>query len=426
MRAERQIVFLLAVALYVNVAVYMTQTLDTVDWDGVATTFHAFDVAFGGEQPSLSRIGFSEAPMAALLQIPLVAAVPSLGSRALVGPITSAVLAALACLMLCKLMAETHAPRWVRWPLLVVFGLNPTWVYAAATGSRAPLVCFLVLACGLCVARWALEGILRDLVLCGFIVSVALMSQLEAVSLAVSVALAIWSIVSAQQGGRARVEATLTTLLLPVAAVAVLWVGTCWAIMGDPLHSLRGRAADDRVWLLVFETALFASFLLWCRWAAATARPVLAGLVPAVLVATAGSLIAGWNGAAPLPWEGYTYLQPSGQDGDTFGDMRQVAQSAAESAGDGLVIVDSEMAFAVALAGGRPRTFATAESLQGGSPGEELSRATHVLTDLRPPPGGDPLLAPVTRIDDLLQGGRPVDIWSDGKWRLVRLAPNVE
>ncbi|MFQ5810493.1 MAG: hypothetical protein ACE5JM_12815, partial [Armatimonadota bacterium] len=182
-RAECWIVFGAALAGYVAVAVYLTLALDKVDWSSVATTSRSFDVVFGGAQPSLSRIGFAEAPLPALLQIPLVAAAPGLGTSAVAGPLTSAALAALACVVLCRLMTETGAARWLRWPLVLGFGLNPTWLYAAATGSAAPLVCFLVVSCGLYLARWAREGILRDLVMCGLIAGAALMSQLESASL---------------------------------------------------------------------------------------------------------------------------------------------------------------------------------------------------------------------------------------------------
>jgi hypothetical protein len=412
------VVFGAALAIYAAVAVYVTLGLDKVDWDSVATTSRGFDVAFGGAQPSLSRIGFAEAPLLALLQIPLVAAAPCLGTSALAGPLTSAALAALACVVLCRLMVETGTARWFRWLLVLGFGLNPTWLYAAVTGSAAPLVCFFVVSCGLYVTRWTKEGILRDLVTCGLIAGAALMSQLEAGSLTIAVALGVCLVVGADRGGGwARVEGTLITLLLPVAAVAALWGGVCWALMGDPLYSLREDAAADRACLVSLETALCASLLLWCRWAATRTHPVLAGIVPTLLVATTGVLVAGWERGAPAPWAGYGYLQPLTHDVQTFGDIRRVAAGAAEEAGDGVVIVDSAMAFAVALASGRPDAFGGIDPERPEKMRAELSRATHLLTDRHPREAQE---------WDLPGGRRAAEVWSMGEWRLFRLAPNVE
>lgn len=428
-RAECWIVLLVAVAVYVPVAVYLTLALDKVDWAAVATTSRAFDVVFGGEQPGLSRIGFAEPPLPGLLQIPLVAAMPHLGARALAAPLAAAVLAALACVLLCKVMAETGAPRWLRWLLLLGFGFNPTWLYAAATGlMMAPLVCFLALACGLYLARWAREGVLRDLVMCGLIASAAFIAHLEAAALTVAMALAVGLIVRAdRRGDWSEVEGTLITLLLPAAAVAAVWTGTCWAIMGDPLYSLRGGAGADRIWLLALEGTLFASFVLWCRRTATETRPLLAGLTPTLIMAATGALIAGWDGTAPSPWAGYGYLQPVQEDVQTFTDFRRLGSAAANAAGDGLVIVDSDMAFAISLASGRPRSFVAADLLHRRKAGDKLRLATHVLTDLTAaPPAADGTAPPDTRVNGFLGGRRLVRVWSVGQWRLFRLPADVE
>jgi hypothetical protein len=322
-------------------------------------------------------------------------------------------------------MVETGAARWLRWLLLLAFACSPTWVYAAATGLSAALVCFLALACALYLVRWAQEGILRDLAMCGAIAGTALISHLEAAALAIAVAAAVWVIIWADRGGGwAQVEGTLITLLLPALAVAAVWAGVCWAIMGDPLHSLRGGAAADRAWLLALETALCASLLLWCRWAGTRTQPLLAAVLPTLIAGAMGVVVAGWNGAAPSPWAGYGYLQPATQDGRTFSDIRSVAWAATAAAGDGVVLVDSDMAFAVALASGRPSAFVSVDPAQPAKARDELSRATHLLTDRLSAARGAEALD--ERIRGLLGGRRLEQVFSVGQWRLFRLDRNVE
>ncbi len=210
-----------------------------VNWDGLVAVAHAYDVYYAEPAANLAMIGFVQPPLPALLQLPLVLALPGLASTGLAANLMGALAVGIAAALLLGLAAEAGLPPSWRRPLVGVFALHPLVLGPAATGAPLAILIALLMGASWALARWGQNENLRDLIAASLALAGAVITRYETIFI-VAGALVYLAWRTRRGGGSlAKLEGTLITFALPIVYVGGIWVAANWAIMGDPWYFAR-------------------------------------------------------------------------------------------------------------------------------------------------------------------------------------------
>lgn len=245
-RGEVWLCLLLATAASLGVGLYGRFVHHMVNWDGLAAVAHAHDVFRAEPSANLAMIGFVQPPLPALLQLPLVLAVPSLATSGVACNLLGALSLGAASALLLGLSAEAGVSRPWRWSLVVLWLLHPMVIGPAAVGSPLTLLMALLMGTGWAMLRWARTEGLRDLIAASLLLSGALITRYEAVFIVAGAMVYLAWRTSRSSGSWSKLEGTLITFGLPIAYVAGIWIIANWAIIGDPWHFVRETFNNPR------------------------------------------------------------------------------------------------------------------------------------------------------------------------------------
>ena len=233
-------IFGLFFALYFAIGYRVVVELHLVNFDALARLAHAYFV-WWNEPPKLAAIGFVWPPFQTLVFLPFALIKPLATSLAAL-PAMSAVFMAGLMVVLNRALGVTEMAWYARYPLLVLFGLNPMIVYYGANGMAEAVYLFFLTAAVYFLIRWHLTRRTHLLAFVGLAMSLAMLSRYEILPFALVIAAAIGAITLA---GRERVyrpqelEGSLLLYLAPVAYAGGAWLFFNWLILGDPLSFLQ-------------------------------------------------------------------------------------------------------------------------------------------------------------------------------------------
>jgi hypothetical protein len=277
-KAESALVFVAFFAVYFLIGRWVVVDLHLVNFDAISRLAHAFFV-WHNDPPKLAAIGFIWPPMQTLAFLPAALFKPLATSLAAL-PLTSALFMAATMVVLNRAL-EVGELRWfARWPLLVLFGLNPMIVYYGANGMAEAVYLFFLTAGVYFFLRWSMTRRTHLLAFVGLALAFGILSRYELVPFGLVIAAAIAAVTLSDRQKVYRPQELEGSLLLyaaPVAYAGGAWLFFNWLILGNPAAFLEiaptsadigvsgqdvgGLAARD---LGVVQTA---DFLLTMNWA---------------------------------------------------------------------------------------------------------------------------------------------------------------
>lgn len=242
---ENLVLFIGGLVIYTLAAYYITITLGLYFNDTVSRSALGFFVT-SGRDPHLAAVGFLWTPLLSLLQIPFFPILKIWNEPVLGGIMITVVCGAATLPVLNSIGRNLGIHRFVRLPVIILYGLHPTILLYTAIGlSEVPF--FFCLA----LISYALFEIVRfnnvklAPVLLGVSLAGAFWIRYEAVPLMVGVAIAILLTVlignnSSWRAFRHKLEGFWATLLFPIVYSGIVWVFFNWLITGNPLFFVNG------------------------------------------------------------------------------------------------------------------------------------------------------------------------------------------
>ena len=237
---ESLAIFAVFFGLYFVIGYRVVVDLHLVNFDALARLAHAYFV-WWNEPPKLAAVGFVWPPVQTLVFLPFALIKPLATSLAAL-PAMSAVFMAGLMVVLNRTLGVAEMAWYARYPLLVLFGVNPMIVYYGANGMAEAVYLFFLTAAVYFLIRWNLTRRTHLLAFVGLAMALSMLSRYEILPFALVVAAAIGAITLA---GRERVyrpqelEGSLLLYLAPVAYAGSAWLFFNWLILGDPLSFLR-------------------------------------------------------------------------------------------------------------------------------------------------------------------------------------------
>lgn len=236
----------LAFAAYAILGWRVVLEQNVVLFDAVARVAHAYFV-WHNEPPKLAAVGFVWPPISTLVFLPFTIVKP-LATSLIALPLTSALFAAGTVMLLNRVFALVEMPRRFRYPLIVLYAVNPMILFYATNGMSEAVYLFFLVWSVYALLRWFLTRQPRFLVLAGFAFAAGILSRYEMITWATLLTVVIAVAMMRQHVSRSELEGSLIAYLAPVSYGIGLWLFVNWLILGDPLFWLRyqapGQAAE--------------------------------------------------------------------------------------------------------------------------------------------------------------------------------------
>ncbi len=212
-----------------------------------------------GDVSRLSMFHTPMPPFPTVLQAPLLL-VPALRYEGLAAGILSALAGALLCVLLNRMLNRWSMPRLLRYPILLLFALNPIVLFNGGNGSSEMLAALLILLSLQLVSNWYEAENLQSLIQLGFTLGLLSLTRYEALPYVLLLPLLLLFAPSSrkdQTGERA--FGVLATCFVP--AVSTLGLGALVGLMveSSPQYWVEGeRTAPLQLPQLLSDLAAFS------------------------------------------------------------------------------------------------------------------------------------------------------------------------
>ncbi|MCX7837919.1 MAG: glycosyltransferase family 39 protein [Anaerolineae bacterium] len=266
-RYEGWIIFALACTLNLITAWWLAYVWSVGNSDALSRTANAFYVLFSRD-PHLAAIGFVWPPLPSLMQLPILLFTRWLGQPQFSGPILSSVSGAVALVILNLILAQLNVSRALRWGLLVLTQLHPSFWYLAASGLAE-----IILLCCLLLTIWGyllMPERVRSWAIAGLGLALGFFVRYEALAMIAGIVLAIaiqrWP---PWRNWETALEGRLLFVLSPPAYAIGLWLYFNWMFTSDPLFFQRSAyslaVAPDVARNVGLAHPLFAAMGNWIK-----------------------------------------------------------------------------------------------------------------------------------------------------------------
>jgi hypothetical protein len=237
---ENLALFTGAAAAYTTLGIWIVLHKHVLVFDGLSRLSHAYFVWWNAP-PKLTAIGFVWPPVSTLVFLPFTLVKP-LATSLVALPLTSAVFGALLLVMLNRLFTLVRMPAWQRYPIVLVFGVNPMIAFYAGNGMAEIVYLFLLVGAIYSFMRWYLTRTAGNLIFAAVFFALGILSRYEVFTWAVVLTVSLALISIRQRVSRSELEATLLTYLAPISYGVGLWLFFNWMILGSPLYFLHQQA----------------------------------------------------------------------------------------------------------------------------------------------------------------------------------------
>lgn len=239
------LIFLVATAFYFFVGYRVTIDGHVVVFDALNRLTDAY-LVWWNDPPKLAAIGFLFPPLTTLAFLPL-AVVKPVATSLIALPLLTSMCAGAALVWIDRTLARCEMPLLFRAPLLVLFGLNPMWLFYAGNGmSEAVYLAMLAFALYGFVS-WYETTEPRFLIAAGFGIAVLIMTRYMFIIWAVLVALLIGVALVRRRASRVEVEGSVVAFAAPVVYSLALWILFNALIVGDPFGWITDATSAQAV-----------------------------------------------------------------------------------------------------------------------------------------------------------------------------------
>jgi cell division septation protein DedD len=244
-RLETWLVALFFSVVYGVVGYFMLTDARIVDFDSLQVLNNAY-TAWWNSPPKLAAIPLDVAPFDSLIYMPL-ALIKPLATSLVALPVATAIAAGLLMALLNSTMARCEFPVWMRFLFLVLFGLNPMFVYYAGNGDPTVLGMMFAGMALLSLISWGVSHETRFLALGGLAMAVAVMFDYGYFLWALGIGLAIMFVGSTEEHEEDRRRSALFVFLTPPVYALSIWILIQTALLGSPFGWISARSGMIQV-----------------------------------------------------------------------------------------------------------------------------------------------------------------------------------
>ncbi len=239
------LIWIVASAFYFFVGYRVTIDGHVVVFDALNRLTDAY-LVWWNDPPKLAAIGFLFPPLTTLAFLPL-AVVKPVATSLIALPLLTSVCAGGALVWIDRTLARCEMPLVFRLPVVVLFGINPMWLFYAGNGM-SEAVYLLMLAFTLYgFVSWYETTEPRFLIASGFGLSVLIMTRYMFIIWAVLLALLIGVALVRRRASRVEVEGSVVAFAAPVVYSLALWILFNALIVGDPFGWITDTTSTQAV-----------------------------------------------------------------------------------------------------------------------------------------------------------------------------------
>ena len=232
--SESLLIFLLFSIAY-GVLGYFTLTDGRiVDFVSLAHLNQAYMV-FWNDPPRLAAIGLDAATFGSIAYMPFSIIKPVATSLVAL-PVATALAAGLLMASLNTVARNCNIHLVFRIVLLLLFGLNPMFVYYAGSGDPAVLGLFLLGVALASLVSWSLTDQTRHLAAAGLAVGLGVMVDYGFILVGIGFAIAFMIVSASKKDDGLKIRSTLLLFLTPMAYALLFWCLMNWVLLGDPFQ----------------------------------------------------------------------------------------------------------------------------------------------------------------------------------------------
>ena len=230
--AETWLIALFFSVLYGVIGYFMLTDGRIVNFDSLQQLNNAY-MAWWNSPPKLASIPLDAPPLGSIVFMPLTLIKP-LASSLVALPVITAIAAGLLMAILNSTMRRCEFPAFLRYIALVLFGLNPMFVFYAGNGDTTVIGMMFAGVALLSTVSYGLSAETRYLALGGLAIGVASMFDYGYFFWAVGLTLAIMFIGSSREDGVDRRRSSLIVFMMPAVYALMVWILINTVILGSP------------------------------------------------------------------------------------------------------------------------------------------------------------------------------------------------
>jgi hypothetical protein len=240
---ESLLVFLLFTSAYALLGVQVVTVDHVVVFEGLDRLTRAYMV-WHNSPPKLAAVGFTYPPVTSLIYLPLTLVKP-LATSLLALPLTSAVFAGATIAVVNRALELCELSALLRYSLLVLFGVNPEFVFYACNGMPDTAYLFLLAGGLYCLIRWYMYEESLYLIGAGVTFACCMLTRYEFIVWAFAASLLIGAILVQREATRARIEGSVITYMAPIVYGLALWTLFNGVIVGRPFEWLTNGSSTS-------------------------------------------------------------------------------------------------------------------------------------------------------------------------------------
>jgi hypothetical protein len=239
------LLFVIAAAFYFFIGYRVTIDGHVVVFDALNRLTDAY-LVWWNDPPKLAAIGFLFPPLTTLAFLPLTVIKP-VATSLIALPLLTSLCAGAALVWIDRTLARCEMPLLFRIPVLVLFGLNPMWLFYAGNGMSEALYLAMLAFSLYGFVSWYETTEPRFLIAAGFGIAVLIMTRYMFIIWAVLVALLIGVALVRRRASRVEVEGSVVAFAAPVVYSLALWILFNALIIGEPFGWITDTTSTQAV-----------------------------------------------------------------------------------------------------------------------------------------------------------------------------------
>jgi len=239
------LIWLVASAFFFFVGYRTTIEGHVVVFDALNRLTDAY-LVWWNDPPKLAAIGFLFPPFTTMIFLPF-ALVKAVATSLVALPLCTSLCAGAAIVWIDRTLARCEMPAMFRWPLLVLFGVNPMFLFYAGNGMSEAVYLAMLAFSLYGFVSWYETTEPRFLIMAGFGIAVLIMTRYMFMIWAVLVALLIGVALVRRRASRVEVEGSVVAFAAPVVYALALWVLFNALIIGEPFGWITDTTSTQAV-----------------------------------------------------------------------------------------------------------------------------------------------------------------------------------
>jgi hypothetical protein len=240
---ESLLVLLLSAGAYTLLGAQVVTVDHVVVFEALDRLTRAYMV-WHNSPPKLAAIGFTYPPLTSFIFLPLTLIKP-IATSLMALPLTSAIFAGGTLAMLNRTLELCELSALLRYPLLLLFGLNPEFVFYACNGMPDTAYLFLLTGGLYCLIRWYLNEESRYLIGAGVAFICCMLTRYEFIIWGLAASFLVGATLVRRDATRARIEGSVISYMAPIVYGLALWTLFNGVIVGRPFEWLSSGSSTS-------------------------------------------------------------------------------------------------------------------------------------------------------------------------------------